>query len=196
MMMHISDLKRVMPLWEKFMYPVVEAMPGDIQADMYAYSIACAHLNLPHIMYDNFMVSSPNTRGEAWPFVRKYASLPCSDPNKNAPPPGHFKPTFLHIAQRYDSHTPFMFHKGHVPPNLLRCDLPLIKEPPEDLVDSVSAFEQKDKNYMLCNAYQLINPAVLAWRKKFCPDGYLSSKEIMLQKKSAFFSLQTLAFLH
>ena len=92
----------------------------------------------------------------------------------------------LHIAQRYDSQLPYMFHKGHVPPNILKCDLPLIKTPPEDLVDMASSYEQKDKNYMLCCAYKLINSAVLAWKKKFCPDGYLDSKEIMLQKHSAY----------
>jgi len=36
MMMHLSDLKKVFPLWVKFMHPVFEAMPGDIQADMCA----------------------------------------------------------------------------------------------------------------------------------------------------------------
>lgn len=166
MMMHLSDLKKVFPLWVKFMYPVFEAMPGDIQADMcahfrragtdanrldgpharrYAYSIACAHLKLPHLVFDNYMVSSPNTRGcvcfslsrvgvghrlqtryeqrkltarararthtsEAWPFVRQLHSIPCSDPHKFA----LHKPALLHIAQRYDSQLPFMFHKGHV----------------------------------------------------------------------------------
>jgi hypothetical protein len=38
--------------------------------------------------------------------------------------------------------------------------------------------------YMLCNAYVLINEAVLAWKKKFCPPGYNVKKQIMLQKKN------------
>jgi len=39
----------------------------DILADMWAYSMAAAHLGMRHIAYDTFMVSSPMyPQGEAW----------------------------------------------------------------------------------------------------------------------------------
>jgi hypothetical protein len=77
-----------------------------------------------------------------------------------------------------------MFHKGHVPPNIVSCDLPLLITPPDDLVDTAPTPNNKHKMYMLCNAYVLINEALLAWKKKFCPQGYNAKKQIMLQKKS------------
>lgn len=29
-----------------------------------------------------------------------------------------------------------MFHKGHVPPHILDCDIPLLKPPPDNFIDS------------------------------------------------------------
>jgi hypothetical protein len=166
------------------MHPVYNQNPGDIQADMYAYSLAAAHFNLDHLMFDQYMVSSPATYGEGWPFVDKFGSMPCSNPNKGAHAPDALIPTFLHVAQRYDSElTRFMFHKGHVPPNILDCDLPILITPPDDIIDKAPSREQRHKMYMLCNAYNLINEAVLAWKKKFCPAGGNTKKMIMLQKK-------------
>jgi hypothetical protein len=43
--------------------------PGNILADMYAYSMAAAHLELPHATLDNYMASNSPAHGEAWPFV-------------------------------------------------------------------------------------------------------------------------------
>jgi hypothetical protein len=36
---------------------------------MYAYSIAAAHLELPHVSLDNYMTSNARAGGEAWPFI-------------------------------------------------------------------------------------------------------------------------------
>jgi len=184
MMAHIDDMRKIFSKWVPYMHPVFNQHPGDIQADMYAYSFAAAHFNLDHLMFDHYMVSSPMTGGEAWPFVNKYGSMPCSNPNKNARRPDARIPTFLHLAQRYDSEaTRFMFHKGHVPANILSCDLPILITPPDDLIDTAPSKEQVHKMYMLCNAYNLINEAVLAWKKKFCAPGYNTKKKIMMLKK-------------
>ncbi|KAH9256960.1 hypothetical protein BASA81_004781 [Batrachochytrium salamandrivorans] len=180
MMVHGEDLRKIMPLWVKYMQPVFQGDPGDIQADMYAYSLAAAHNELPHATYDQYMVSSPETDGEAWPYLQhKYNKMICSNPNLGLT----FIPTFLHVAQRYDSDlTPFMFHKGHVIANLLTCELPLLVQPPEDLIAQAPK-HNKHQMYMLCNAYRLINQAALAWKQKFCIQGN-TNKAVMLQKHS------------
>ena len=38
-------------------------------AEMYAYSVASAHLELPHLRLDNYMTSETEAYGEGWPFV-------------------------------------------------------------------------------------------------------------------------------
>lgn len=45
-----------------------DADPG-VFADMYAYSIAAAHLELPHVSLDNYMTSNAQAGGEAWSFI-------------------------------------------------------------------------------------------------------------------------------
>ena len=86
-----------------------------------------------------------------------------------------------------------MFHKGHVPANIFQCDLPLLRELPEDLIDASEPLgfpinrknlEQKTMHYMVCNAYKLINDALVAWKKKYCNDGANLDKEITLQKRN------------
>ena len=38
-------------------------------AEMYAYSMAAAHDNLPHLQLENYMVSNTESSGEGWPLV-------------------------------------------------------------------------------------------------------------------------------
>ena len=38
-------------------------------AEMYAYSMAAAHEQLPHLQADNYMVSAVDAGGEAWPHI-------------------------------------------------------------------------------------------------------------------------------
>lgn len=38
-------------------------------AEMYAYSVSAAHLELPHLRLDTYMTSDVDSYGEAWPYV-------------------------------------------------------------------------------------------------------------------------------
>jgi len=224
------------------MYPVFEAMPGDIQADMcahfrragtdanrldgpharrYAYSIACAHLKLPHLVFDNYMVSSPNTRGcvcfslsrvgvghrlqtryeqrklTARARVPARRGRSCGSCTRSrartrtsslctSPPcctllsattrsclSCFTRATCVSRALRASSTCVATDVPVQVPPNILQCDLPLIKTPPDDLIDTAVGHEQKDKNYMLCNAYSVrlvFVEAAAAWLRILCVD--------------------------
>jgi len=182
MMLHLNDWKKVAPLWVKYMRPVYERDPGDIQADMYAYSIACAHNKLDHLMLDNYMISSSGMYGEAWPFVHEQKSFSCKRPLRSM----RYRPTFLHMAHRWDSQVDnFMFHKGHVPPNIFRCDLPILHEPDDDLIARHQSLAKRDVEdmFLLCNAYRQINDALAAWKARFCGGKGNMTEGIMLQKK-------------
>lgn len=181
-----SDFDKIFPKWVEFMQPVFETDPGDIQADMYAYSLAAAHYDLKHQSLDHFMISVPVTSGEAWPFFNRLAAQNklgrCSSPNEYF---GRELSPFLHIAHRYDSElTSFMFHKGHVAPNIFSCDLPILVMPPEDLIQTAPGLKQQQAMYMLCNAYVLINQALVDWKAKFCRGGGNLSQGIKLNKRS------------
>ena len=49
-------------------YRVYENYPY-LLAEMYAFSMAAAHENLPHLQIDNHMVSAVDAPGEGWPHV-------------------------------------------------------------------------------------------------------------------------------
>jgi hypothetical protein len=51
-------------------------------AEMYAYSMAAAHEKLPHLQVDNYMVSSSDAGGEAWPHVDGLPQV-CIPPDEN-----------------------------------------------------------------------------------------------------------------
>ena len=51
-----------------FSVRVYEGYPY-LLAEMYAYSMAAAHDNLPHLQLENYMVSNTDSPGEGWPLV-------------------------------------------------------------------------------------------------------------------------------
>jgi hypothetical protein len=68
-------------------------------AEMYAYSMAAAHLRLPHLQLQQHMISNVDSPSEGWPFVDSLTH-PCTLPDAH----GQFfpalpMPTFLHYCQ-------------------------------------------------------------------------------------------------
>lgn len=63
-----TDLLRIAHYWHDFVPRVYEGHPH-LLAEMYAYSVAAAHLELPHLRLDGYMTSEADGYGEAWDFV-------------------------------------------------------------------------------------------------------------------------------
>lgn len=182
-----EDIRKLAPLWVKYMEPVYHATEkSDLLADMYAYNLAAIELGMPHIQLDHYMVSRRMTRGEAWPWVNKILETKlsdgqvgpkCSDPllmNDLKAEPKRI-PSLLHFAQRYTArdgnHTTWVFAKGFVPKNLLTCELPLLIEPPDTLIQRQTAREFKHNAWMLCTAIKYLNLATTAWKQDYCRGG-------------------------
>merc|ERR1711991_1229069 len=128
LILHVDDISRLSMYWAAYMLRVL-AREKDILADMWAYSIGAAHLGLKHTMVDMYMVSSPTTySGEGFEFVDRWSNLSCEKP---LPKVGERYPVAIHMAQNFKApdirHGPHMFHKGHVPAEILECDTPLLK---------------------------------------------------------------------
>ena len=66
--LHRDDWLRLAPSWVEFVPKVYEEYPS-LLAEMYAYCLAAAHLGLPHVKLDSFMVSNVDAYGEGWAFV-------------------------------------------------------------------------------------------------------------------------------
>jgi hypothetical protein len=54
--------------WCDYVPQVYDQVPGDVLGEMFAYSLAAADLELPHVLLEEFMVSKEG-EAEAWPLV-------------------------------------------------------------------------------------------------------------------------------
>ena len=80
-------------------YRVYEKYP-ELLAEMFAYSMAAAHQELPHLTLTNYMVSNTEMDEEGWDHVDKLGSNVCQPPtHEGIYFPGKLLPTVLHYCQ-------------------------------------------------------------------------------------------------
>ena len=94
-----QDLVRLTKTWTEFVPRVFEGYPY-LLAEMYAYSMAAAHENLPHFQMYNYMVSAVNADDEGWDFVEALDDV-CVPPVNGVFFPGKPLPNLLHYCQIY-----------------------------------------------------------------------------------------------
>lgn len=175
---HVKDMRKIAESWANFVPRVYEEYPH-LLAEMYAYSIAAAHLELPHLRLDHYMVSNTQAAGEGWPFVDRLTDkYVCS---AEAPDQGQEQPVFLHYCQFYRVEH-WGFHKRRVATGLFTCESPLFVTPPEDLEDThwkdngekktmYSKQEAQRAAYMLCNVIRKLNGAAVKFKNLNCLAG-------------------------
>ena len=105
---------------------------------MYAYCMAAAHLELPHLRLDHHMISNVGAYGEGWEHIDNL--LPGEACRGDLLPstwdPAPLLPTFLHHCQGY-SVEKYRYGKRAVPKNIMACD------GPGPLVQPPAAFDAK-----------------------------------------------------
>ena len=125
-----DDLHRIANTWTKFVPQVYEGYPY-LLAEMYAYSIASAHENLPHLQLDHYMVSNTDAGGEGWDWVDKLEDV-CAPPENGIYFPGKPLPTLLHFCQFYRADE-LGFQKRRLAADAFSCEAPMLKEPPANM---------------------------------------------------------------
>eukprot|EP00814_Leptocylindrus_danicus_P022403 CAMPEP_0116016990 /NCGR_PEP_ID=MMETSP0321-20121206/7793_1 /TAXON_ID=163516 /ORGANISM="Leptocylindrus danicus var. danicus, Strain B650" /LENGTH=367 /DNA_ID=CAMNT_0003487121 /DNA_START=119 /DNA_END=1222 /DNA_ORIENTATION=+ len=136
------DMYQIARKWVEFVPKVHKEYPY-LLAEMYAYCMAAAHLNLPHQVVDHLMISNVNCGGEAWPFVDALRQntgqenvcetmMTGSVDYLNSPQSTIPLPTVIHFCQRYTIGDTF-FGKRKSPHDFFTCEHPLLKEPAFDL---------------------------------------------------------------
>ncbi len=107
----VRDMYNIAKKWVEFV-PKVHAEYPHLLAEMYAFCIAAAHLNLPHELVEHTMVSNVDIGGEGWPFVDKLSQRTrkknvCETMTNgsidylHAPSSSIPLPTVIHFCQRY-----------------------------------------------------------------------------------------------
>lgn len=198
------DLQRAAPLWLAYV-PRVRQQYRQLIAEMYAYILAFASIDVRHAVLDHFVVSYPNAppNEHAWTWVEKDAEAQggaevCggesevgADAGKVAQKEPRRLPTFLHYCEIYQSET-WYFRKREVPHDqVLSCSAPLFAEPGPQLLDkriaeakgaSLSTLTQWDlqalrQAWFLCTLLSALNEAVSGLRGQLCHDGVFNASK-------------------
>mmetsp|Transcript_3551 Transcript_3551/g.9794 ORF Transcript_3551/g.9794 Transcript_3551/m.9794 type:complete len:634 (+) Transcript_3551:92-1993(+) len=135
------DMYAIATYWAKFVPRVHDEYPH-LLAEMFAYSLAAAHLELPHQVANSFMISSI-TSGLQESWARTVDSMPPADVCNSTISPHKERyqsqmPYVFHFCQRY-TWGPYFFGKNRFPHDFLTCDSPLLAEPPFDLLTRYKA---------------------------------------------------------
>ena len=178
-MAHTRDWVKLTEKWTNFVQRTFTGHPG-ILAEMYAFSIAAAHLEMPHTIARGYMVSNPKGAPlEKWEPIEAMDDSALCDPLTKAEELG--MPIVLHYCQMYRLGK-YMFGKRR--PELhgiFECDGPLLEEPPKHVgtlrvrLHPRKRVEQVDKKlaarnaFPLCTITRMLNEAILDFRKRNCP---------------------------
>jgi hypothetical protein len=131
---HASDVVKLSQTWSKFVPPTYDQYPL-LYAEMFAYSMAAAHLKMPHKLlknlYSGCMVGWPKHTTFPGPSARAFVESGADliQPKWDGPAscflPPLIPPPFLHYCRRYAFENPngtfFFLAKRKIPHDILDC---------------------------------------------------------------------------
>lgn len=158
---------------------------------MYAYSMAAASEDLPHVSVVNFMVSDIDSESEGWSEIDNLKDDSCSTDTGDLFFPELDLPSVLHYCQFYRIGD-FGFHKRRFRKAIFNCEYPLFQEIPSDI--SKLTYKNRDgekvplnrrqsrrHTFMLCIIHRAINDMLIHYKKQMCsPDTINYDKKINL----------------
>jgi peptidyl serine alpha-galactosyltransferase len=173
------DMYQIAVKWSQFAPRVHDQYPH-LLAEMFAYSLAAAHLKLPHQTAASFMVSDVTSgRSEGWSYVDDIPSDQICLDSANT----EAYPNVLHFCQRY-TWGPYFFGKYRFPHDFLSCETPLLAEPPADLLSKFSEGRYpggdvakmdgklaKYNAFAICHMIRALNQAGAYYRQNHCDVG-------------------------
>jgi hypothetical protein len=179
----VADMYQIALHWTKFVPGVYEQYPH-LLAEMFAFSIAAAHLKMPFQLIDSLMISKVDVGGEGWPLVDQ---IPAEEVCAFAKDPVHSQhavPSVVHMCQRYAVGSEWFFTKRKIPSDIYDCDTPLFAEPPDDLAmtthyrwppgghkQDMTVQETVRESFMICYIYSLMNQAAAFYKQNACSSG-------------------------
>jgi peptidyl serine alpha-galactosyltransferase len=136
-MVEVTDLHRLATSWCEFVPRVYVKYPY-LLAEMYGYSMAAAHEELPHLTVDQHMVSEVDAYGEGWNWIDVLGEGVCEPPDAQGMfYPSLPMPTFIHYCQAYRIDE-VGYGKRRVPHDIFSCSSPMLLEPNPQMARSTS----------------------------------------------------------
>jgi hypothetical protein len=122
-----TDMRRLVNSWTKLV-PRVFAQYPYLLAEMYAYSMAAAQEDLPHLQPVHHMVSNLDAgNDEGWAHVEALDDV-CTPPEDGIFFPGKPLPSVLHMCQTYVAGD-LGFTKRRVSHSIFSCDHDMLLDP-------------------------------------------------------------------
>jgi hypothetical protein len=125
-----ADFDRIATSWVSFVPKVYSQYPY-LLAEMYAYSMAAAHEQLPHLTMFHYMVSNAEGGGEGWDFIddlQEVCAAPTLIPGKKVGSvkverfyEGSNMPVLFHYCQHFKITDELSFYKGGHRENIMSC---------------------------------------------------------------------------
>eukprot|EP00981_Chlorochromonas_danica_P001918 scaffold398_cov177-Ochromonas_danica.AAC.17 len=174
-----DDLLRLTESWTSFVPKVYARYPA-LLAEMYAYSMAAAHEELPHFIMRHYMISNTDMNEEGWKYIDDLGENVCEPPDQSSGLfyPNRLLPNILHYCQFYRVGE-FGFQKRRFRKKMLSCDGPLLAALPNDL--GKLRYKNRDGEnmplrpvparrnaFMLCAIHRSINSMLRHYREKMC----------------------------
>ena len=177
-----KDMYAIAKHWVKFLPRVHDIFP-QFMAEMHAYSVAAAHLKLPHQLTPEFMVSDISGGGnhEGFKFLDNVTRAEACSPEI----PQENLPLVLHYCQRY-SLGRWFFSKYKLREDFFECEAPLLKEPPLNIaeiydwnafpngIEGENFVKRKQLHsivlhgWMLCKIIYSLNEVSISLKEKHC----------------------------
>uniref|UniRef100_A0A7R9WUY1 Uncharacterized protein n=1 Tax=Craspedostauros australis TaxID=1486917 RepID=A0A7R9WUY1_9STRA len=186
--------------WSAFVVPMYDIVKH-FMAEMYAYSMAAAHLGLAHQTAKSLMISNAVAPNEGWDMFdgddqlrdsRTMCAILGNEVSMRSQ--ARHRPYLLHYCQTYafGNHTfsKYNFAGG----SITQCDTPLFEVPESDVMDrfnysrrsstSVSYYDFSDPKqsaiahrhvYALCSIIAMANRAGINFRMRNCPSPQASN---------------------
>ena len=179
-----KDMHLIAKTWVDFV-PRSHKEHPHLMAEMFAFCIAAAHLELPFQLVRSLMVSvasggTGERSGEGWKLINAIDDdKVCTDAALDE----YTLPSVLHYCQRYIVGK-FFFGKRRIPMDIFSCDKPLLLVPPEDVAQQFDYYvppsgthgtttklnqkQAKQMAFMLCALTRLVNEASVFYQGKNC----------------------------
>ena len=173
------DMYSIVVKWTEFVPRVHDNYPH-LLAEMFAYSLAAAHVRLPHQTALSFMVSDTTNTAEGWSFIDP---VPAAEVCYNTP--REDLPQVLHYCHRYLSGKWFI-GKYRLRKDFISCEAPMLMEPPSDIAVKYDYYiapketeRTKHRNakisqreaFMVCTMIKGLNEAAEYFKKHNCEEG-------------------------
>ncbi|CAB9500682.1 expressed unknown protein [Seminavis robusta] len=180
----VKDMYQIALKWTEFVPRVHEQYPH-LLAEMFAASLAAAHLDLKHQLINSLMISDTHTGdSEGWPLIDDIpAKEVCSvGRGDHADLKKYPLPNVVHLCQRYSLGKDWFFGKRKIPHDVYDCANPLFEEPPDNVATMFdykwppNAKEKTDltpqmakrEAFMLCHLTTTLNEAAEYYKRSAC----------------------------